>query len=249
MLQTAIDAAKAGGKHALSYFNNLPEVKKKADESPVTMADIETEQLIRRLISKKYPDHGFIGEEFGSTNPKAKFQWVIDPIDGTRSYIRNIPQWCILISVLEDNKPIVGVCYFPNQDELFSAEKGKGTFFNGKKTTVSKVENLNEAYISYYNLKHFERLGKTKNLVDICQKSNTSMNLASFAMSFFLKGKIEAYICAHGQLWDFAAFSLLTEEAGGTFSDFSGKKSLTSGDIILANKPIHDQVLNILNTK
>lgn len=249
MLKTAIDAAKEGAKIASTYFNNPLDVKRKENESPVTIADIETEKIIRQIISKKFPDHGFIGEELGSINPKAKYQWAIDPIDGTRAYIRGIPQWCVLVAVLENNKPIVGVCYYPEQSDLFTAQKGEGAFLNGKKTKVSSVKNLNEAYISYYNLKHFARLGKINNLVDLIQKTNTSMNYASFCMNYFLKGKVDAYVCGHGLLWDFAALAILTEEAGGIYSDFSGEKSFISESMIFANKHLHNQVLNILNNE
>ncbi len=249
MLDVAIEAAKKGSVVATRYFNNLPKVNYKSDKSPVTKADIETEKLIRSIISRKFPDHGIVGEELRSTMPNAKYQWVIDPIDGTRSFIRGLPQWCVLIAVMENNKPIVGVCYYPHQDELFSAKKGKGTYCNGKKTKVSSTKNFNEAYINYYNLKHFARLNKVQNLIDICKQTNTSMSYASFCMNYFLKGKIDAYVCAHGLLWDFAALAILTEEAGGKFTDFSGKDSLTSETAVFSNGLIHNQVINILNSK
>ena len=194
-------------------------------------------------------DHEIIGEESGSDHKKSKYQWVIDPIDGTRSFIRGIPQWCVLVAVMENNKPIIGVCYYPIQDELFHAQKDKGTFYNGKRTKVSGVKNLDEAYISYYNLKHFARLNKVQNLVDICQKTYSSMNNASFSLSYLLQGKVDAYICGHGLLWDFAAPSLLTEEAGGKFTDFSGKFSLTSGSFVATNGLLHTQVLKLLNSE
>ena len=249
MLDVAIDAAKRGGKLALKYFKTQPKVSYKADKSPVTRADIETEKLIRKILIKNFPDHEIIGEESGSDHKKSKYQWVIDPIDGTRSFIRGIPQWCVLVAVMENNKPIIGVCYYPIQDELFHAQKDKGKFYNGKRTKVSGVKNLDEAYISYYNLKHFARLNKVQNLVDICQKTYSSMNNASFSLSYLLQGKVDAYICGHGLLWDFAAPSLLTEEAGGKFTDFSGKFSLTSGSFVATNGLLHTQVLKLLNSE
>src|SRR3989344_978183 len=173
MLNVAIDAAKQAGELALKYFKSQSaswRITYKADKSPVTKADIEAEKLIRKIISHNFPDHGIIGEELPPVNPKAKYQWVIDPIDGTRSFIRGIPQWCVLVSVMKDNKPIIGVSYYPNQNVLFTAQKSKGTFFNGKRTSVSKIKNLEEASISYYNVKHFARLKKIQNLVELCQK-------------------------------------------------------------------------------
>src|SRR3989344_4652305 len=107
MIDVAINAAKAGGELALRYFKNQPKVSYKPDNSPVTKADIEVEKLIRKIISKKFPDHGIIGEELPPVNPKAKYQWIIDPIDGTRDFIRQIPYWAVYIALLENQKPII----------------------------------------------------------------------------------------------------------------------------------------------
>ena len=248
MLDVAIEAAKAGGQVAYSYFKNIPKVSYKADNSPVTKADIEAEKAIRKVITKGFPDHEIIGEESGQSKKKSKYTWVIDPIDGTRSYIRGISQWCVLVAVLEDSKPIIGVCYYPNQEELFSARKGSGTFLNGKKTIVSNVKNLDKAYIAYYNLKHFARLNKAQNLLDICQQTYYSTNIASYSLGYLLQGKIDAYICAHGLIWDLAAPAILVEEAGGKFTDFDGRFSLTSDTGIFSNGFVHKQVLKLLNS-
>ncbi len=248
MLDVAIQAAKAGGQVAYSYFKNIPKVSYKADHSPFTKADIEAEKAMRKIITKNFPDHEIIGEESGSNRKKNTYHWVIDPIDGTRSFIRDIPQWCVLVSVMKDNKPIIGVSYYPNQNDLFTAQKGKGTFFNGKRTRVSKIKNLEEASISYYNVKHFARLKKTQNLVKLCQKSFYTMSYSPFGINYLLQGKIDAYICAHGLIWDFAAPSILTTEAGGKFSDFAGRNSLTSDVAVFSNGAIHNQILKILNT-
>src|SRR3989344_1639815 len=118
MLDVAIDAAKQAGEIALRYFKTQPKVSYKADKSPVTRADIEAEKLIRKIISKKFPDHGIIGEELPPVNPKARYQWVIDPIDGTRDFIHQIPHWAVYIAVLEKDKPIMSVIYFPTLSDL-----------------------------------------------------------------------------------------------------------------------------------
>src|SRR4030042_1336109 len=113
MIDVAIEAAKAAGELAYRYFKTQPKVSYKPDKSPVTKADIEAEKLIRKIISKNFPDHGFIGEELGQTNPNARFKWVIDPIDGTKQFVRGIPFWATLLALLENGKPILGVVYSP----------------------------------------------------------------------------------------------------------------------------------------
>src|SRR5437762_3163359 len=101
MIDVAIDAAKQAGMLALTYFQKQPKVTYKTDNSPVTIADKKAEQLIRKIVKHRYPDHGFLGEEYGKTNPKARFQWVVDPIDGTRDFTRQSRFWATLIAVLD----------------------------------------------------------------------------------------------------------------------------------------------------
>src|SRR3990167_5005293 len=133
MLDVAIDAAKKGGELALRYFKTQPKVSYKPDNSPVTEADIEVEKLIRNILAKNFPDHGIIGEELPPINPKAKYQWVIDPIDGTRDFIRSIPNWAVYIALLKDNQPISSVIFFPTMETLITAEKNKGTYLNARR--------------------------------------------------------------------------------------------------------------------
>src|SRR3989344_2215493 len=118
MLDVAIDAAKQAGDLALKYFNNQPKVTYKADKSPVTRADIEAEKLIRKILAKNFPDHGIQGEELSPVNPKARYQWVIDPIDGTKSFVRHLPFWSTLLALLENGKPIIGISYSPCDTEV-----------------------------------------------------------------------------------------------------------------------------------
>ncbi len=131
MIDVAIDAVKQAGELALKYFKTQPKVTYKADKSPVTKADIEAEKLIRGIIHRKFPDHGIIGEELPPVNVGARYQWVIDPIDGTRDFIRQIPYWAVFISVLHNNNPVVSVVYLPAIGKIITAEKSKGTYLNG----------------------------------------------------------------------------------------------------------------------
>lgn len=247
MIDVAIDAAKQAGALAYQYFGKIKNLRYKGNNSPVTIADIEAEKLIRKIITKNFPSHGIIGEELENVNPKAKYQWVIDPIDGTRNYVRQIPYWTTLLSVLKNNKPIIGVCYCPCQNELFTAQKNKGSFLNGKRTKVSNVKNLPDAYISYNNLKHFINKNKQNNLLNLSRQAYQTMNCSAFGINYLLKGYVETYISAKGSIWDFAAPSILTIEAGGKFSDFDGNYSLNAGNAVFSNGVLHNQILKILN--
>jgi len=249
MLNIAIDAAKQGGELALKYFKSPPKTRYKADKSPVTVADIEVEKLIRKLINKNFPDHGIIGEELPPANPKSKYQWVIDPIDGTRDFIRQIPYWAVFICVLNNNEPVVSVVYLPAIGKIMIAQKGKGTYINGNRKKVSKTKDLKSAYISFGSMKRFEAYNKFRIFSDTIPKVSAARSYGNLGLQFLLEGKIDAMIEAFGGMYDFAAPSLLTEEAGGKFTDFSGKFSLTSGNAILSNGILHSQVLKLLNEK
>src|SRR3989344_5500703 len=132
-------AAKNGGDLAYRYFKTQLKLTYKADNSIVTNADVEVEKLIRKIIAKHFPDHGIIGEELENTNPKAKYQWVIDPIDGTKRFAIGHQYWSTLIAVLENDKPIIGISFFPATDEFFLAQKNKGALLNNHRLKISNI--------------------------------------------------------------------------------------------------------------
>lgn len=247
MLDIAIEAAKAGAVVATKYFRNLPKVNWKSDATPVTKADVETEKVIRQTITRNFPAHGIHGEELPDKQSGSSYTWVIDPIDGTRDYIRGIPFWAIYIAVLKDKEPIVGVIYLPILGDLITAEKGKGTYLNGKKVHVSKINKLEKAYISHGQIKRFINIDKKNQLFQLAKKVSSLRNYGNYSLKLLLEGRIDAAIEAGGGVHDFAAPKIIVEEAGGKFSDFSGVGSLDSGTAIWSNKLIHKQVLNILN--
>lgn len=134
MIDVATEAAKKAGELAYRYFKRQStRVTYKPDNSPVTRADIEAEKLIRKIITKNFPDHGIIGEELPAVNPDAKFKWIIDPIDGTKEFVRGIKTWSVLLALLENTKPVIGVAYYPYSDEIFVAQKGEGGFAEWQK--------------------------------------------------------------------------------------------------------------------
>ena len=247
MIDVAIDTARAAGALAYRYFKTQPKVRYKSDNSPVTAADIEAEKLIRRMITKNFPDHGIIGEELENVNPKAKYQWIIDPVDGTRDFVRNIPIWATFLAVLENGKPIIGISFTPATDELFVAQKWQGTHLNGKKTRVSKISDLKLACISHGAISRFNDKGKLEGLLKICEIVQHRRGFSTLGLNLLLKGNIDICTEPAGGIHDFAAVSILVEEAGGKFTDFDGKFSLTSGNGIATNGLLHNQVIRLLN--
>lgn len=250
MLKTAIEAAKKSAEVTLKYFNNQPTIQYKIDKTPVTIADQQAEKLIRKIVSKRFPNHGFVGEEFGNTKPNAQYKWVIDPIDGTKSFIRGIKYWGTLISVLKDNEPIIGVYSSPATGEIFWAEKGKGTFLNGKRIQLSKISQLEKSFIGYGSIHYFQKHNKTKQLLKLCESSQSRMGSSDCqGFNYLLKGQIDAFIFAHAYIYDIAAHVVLVKEAGGRFCDFNGDEILTNDNGIFTNGLLHSKILKILNSK
>lgn len=258
MVDVAIEAATRAGELALryfeharnkpSYFKNRPKISYKPDGSPVTRADIEAEKLIRKIISKKFPDHGIIGEELPPVNPKARFQWVIDPIDGTRYFAAGFPYWGTLLAVLEKGKPIIGIAYIPVLSELYVAQIRKGAFLNHKRIRVSRIKNLNQSTIvSTAGLHYFTRIDKLDALTKLQQITLCRLGIGG-AYGYALVASARAEICVDpaSEIHDIAAPAIIITEAGGKFTNFKGKITISAGSFLATNGLLHQQVLKIL---
>ncbi|MBI4078867.1 MAG: inositol monophosphatase [Candidatus Levybacteria bacterium] len=247
-LKTAIEAARAGAKSALKYFENLPPVIIKPDNTPVTKADKETEEIIRKTILQAFPNASFVGEELGGSFGKDDV-WIIDPIDGTKNFIRAIPFWAILIALQRENEIIVGVSYMPSFDELLFAEKDAGAFLNGKKVTVSNVDQIKNATITYTgNPFSFNIPQNVEKLL------NASAHTRGFgdALSYHLvaSGRAEVNFEPEINIWDVAPLKVIIENAGGKITSLNGSPwSLEIKDFVATNGLVHDEVIRILNEK
>lgn len=245
-LKVAIEAARAGAEVALKYYNTTLEVDYKTDRSPVTIADKETEETIKRTILNAFPDAKFVGEETGG-RPTGETFWIIDPIDGTKMFIRGLPYWSVLIALCKNKEITLGVSYMPDFDELIHAEKGAGAYLNDKKIIVSKVDDITKAYFSYSEITWYKDKGLLINSLDnfACVRS------IGDAHSYHLvaKGKFDIFTEPSPSLWDIAPFKVIVEEAGGKVTDLKGNpwNVDNKGGIIASNGLLHDQVIRILN--
>ncbi|MCK5235224.1 MAG: inositol-phosphate phosphatase, partial [Candidatus Aenigmarchaeota archaeon] len=161
-LKTGLEAAKKAEEIILKYYSDEIRAELKEDMSPVTVADREAEKAIIEIIRLKFPDHSILGEESGSSDSASEYLWIIDPIDGTKNYMRKIPLFATQIALMKGGEVIVGVSNAPALKELLYAEKGKGAYCNDRQIHVSKIDMLNKSYMSFGGLRHFEK----KNLVD-----------------------------------------------------------------------------------
>jgi len=244
-LEVAIAAARAGGEVALRYFRSSLTVEYKGDRSPVTRADRECEQRIIEILRAAFPDYGIMGEEFGE-RPGAGAKWIIDPIDGTKNFIRGIPYFATLIGLEEAGAITTGVIYAPAVDDLLYARKGEGAFDHRGRVQVSRLTSLRESLVVFGGLDVFRRAGRWDGFERLVRASGRQRGFGDyFGHTFVARGQAEAMVELDLQPWDMAAIKIVVEEAGGRFSDFKGIPTIYGGNAIASNGLVHDEILSL----
>ncbi|MFZ2188789.1 MAG: inositol monophosphatase family protein [Candidatus Moraniibacteriota bacterium] len=246
-LLVALEAAKKAERVIMKYYSDDLKWQKKADQSPVTLADTEAEKIIIETIKNSFPDHSFLGEESGNDNTTSKYQWIIDPIDGTKNYTRKIPLFATQIALLEDGEIILGISNAPAMHEMLFAEKGKGAFFQTEKIHVSNIQNLRDSYCCFGGIKYFKKHDYLGSLLELSKSTSGHRGIGDFWCYHLLaQGKIDIMIEAETKIWDFAALKIIVEESGGKVTDIQGNKITNdTTSIIATNKDLHDSILEI----
>jgi histidinol-phosphatase len=245
-LETAIAAARAAGEVALRYFRTGLTVQYKHDRSPVTRADQECEQRIVEALRGAFPDYGIVGEEFGETGDSHR-RWIIDPIDGTKNFIRGIPYFATLIGLEEDGQVTAGVIYAPAVDDLLYAQKGCGTFDATGRLRVSSVGSLRQGMVVFGGIDAFRQAGRWDGFERLVRASGRQRGFGDyFGHTFVARGQAEAMIEVDLKPWDLAAIKIIVEEAGGRFTDFTGTATIYGGTAVASNGLVHDEVLSLL---
>ena len=248
LLDAAIEIATIGGKHTLKYFKKDFEVISKADETPVTIADRETEQIIREEILKRYPDHGIIGEEYGRTNEDSNIQWVLDPIDGTKSFIHGVPFYTTLIGIMIDNEPVVGVINAPALDEICAAGIGLGATFNGKPCQPRNTEKLKDATLLVTEIRRFRDCGMEDQFQHLMSQTKLHRTWGdAYGHMMVAIGRADVMFDPVLNIWDAAALLPVLKESGGVFSDTNGVETIHSGNGFSTNKALYPQVKAIFD--
>jgi histidinol phosphatase-like enzyme (inositol monophosphatase family) len=245
LLEVATEAARAGGKRTLAYFNAGTAVEWKGDGSPVTNADRESEALMREIIGRAFPSHGIIGEEEGETAGAAPYRWIIDPLDGTRTFVRGVPLYGTLVGVEADGEPVVGVCYLPVFDELVAAARGEGCTWDGRPCRVSTVDRLDHSLVVATD----ERVARARSGAydRLIAKSELSRTWADcYGYVLVATGRAEVAVDPIVNVWDCAALLPIVEEAGGRFTDWRGRRTIRGGEAVATNGKLHDEVVSLL---
>jgi histidinol-phosphatase len=245
-LEAAVEAARAAGEVALKYYRAGFTVTLKPDLTPVTQADREAEQLIVETLGRAMPDCGFLGEEFGARGPRER-RWIIDPIDGTRNFVRRIPLWAILIGLEEQGEITVGVIHNTVTGDLYTARRGGGAWLNGERIRVSDIDELRQAQLIHAGLDIMRRGGFWDGFVRLIDATDRQRGFGDYAgYGLVAEGKAEIYLEMGLKPWDLAACKIVVEEAGGRFTDFDGRPTIYSGTALATNGRVHDAALALL---
>ena len=245
LLDVAIEAARAGGRSTLRYFNAGTAVEWKQDGSPLTQADRDSERAIRDTIARAFPSHGILGEEEGETTGSAPYRWIVDPLDGTRTFVRGVPLYGTLVGLEVRGEPSVGVVYLPALDELVAAARGLGCTWNGTPCRVSATERLEDALVAVTD----ERTARRRSAAYLRLAEATALQRTwadCYAYVLVATGRAEVALDPIMSVWDCAALLPIVEEAGGRFTDWRGRRTIHGGEAVASNGTLHDRVLALL---
>jgi histidinol-phosphatase len=218
-------------------------VDAKPDLTPVSDADLAVEEALRRVLYDEQPDDAVLGEEHGVTGDGPR-QWVIDPIDGTKSFVRGVPVWATLIALRVDGRVDVGVVSAPALGRRWWASRGAGAFADGQPIAVSRVSSLQDAHLSYSSLTGWEELGRLEGLLQLSRDCWRTRAFGDFWSHVLVaEGAVDASFEPEVSLWDLAPLQVIVEEAGGRFTDLSGQARPDGGSCVCSNGLLHDEVL------
>ncbi|MGQ0614192.1 MAG: inositol monophosphatase family protein [Planctomycetaceae bacterium] len=254
LLEFAVAAAREAGAFAMRLFrSDALQVKEKQDRSPVTQADRGAEQLLRERIHAAYPGDGILGEEYGEEPSRTGRIWILDPIDGTRAYLRGIPFFSVLVGVEEEGESVAGVAHFPALGETMAAARGQGAVWmpgeggGARPARVSAVSALADSFLCLTSARGFLKTGRAHAL----ERLNTATALQrgygdAYGHMLVATGRAELMLDPIMAVWDCAALAPIVEEAGGRFTDFTGARTIRGGNALSTNGRIHDAVLALL---
>ena len=245
-LAAAVAAARAAGDIALGYFHGGFQVTIKPDLTPVTQADREAEQAIVDILRAAFPEFGVLGEEFGGQGATDR-RWIVDPIDGTKNFVRRIPIWATLIGLEVDGEVVAGVIHNPAAGELYTARRGGGAHKNGEPVHVSPASELGAAYLIHAGLNILRDGGHWEGFCRLVDATDRQRGFGDYlGYGLVADGRAEIYAEAGLKPWDLAPCKIIVEEAGGRFTDFDGRPTIYTGSALATNGRLHEATLALL---
>lgn len=250
-LEVALKAATLAGERLEYYFETFLEYQVKEDKSPVTKADLEADEIIIKELKAATPRYNIRSEESDEIDNNSKFTWVVDPLDGTTNFSRGLPVFATTLALLKGDDIVLAVTYNPITNSKFSAQVGKGAFWNGAKMKVSDQKSFEKSIVTLGRARDKESKNKTLAAINSIYFKSHQRVLGSSALelAWVASGRTEAFVCIGLNSWDVAAGILLVKEAGGKTTNFDGEDVVLSRDkdFLASNGKIHDELLKILN--
>lgn len=252
-LQAACEVAALAAGIAARHFRDLGvarEARNKSDGSPVTRADIEAEHAAREWIERRFPGDGIVGEELGTVRPEARRRWIVDPIDGTKSFVCGVPLYGTLIAVAEGDEILAGAAHFPSIGEVVCAARGEGCFWNGARASVSDVNRVEEATVLTTDERFLQDARKLAGWRTLSERARLCRSWGD-CFGYLLVATGRAELMADGVLaaWDAAAILPIVEEAGGVFTDWTGARTAFGGSAVATNRGVADTTRALLGCR
>jgi histidinol-phosphatase len=241
--------ARIAGEVALRYYKSSLVIESKADGSPVTIADRNAEQVARAWIEKNYPSDGILGEELGITRPDAARRWVLDPVDGTKTFVRGVPLWGTLVGLCEGEDVLAGAAYFPALGEMLAAARGAGCWWNGARCAVSSIAALHHATVLTTDERFAGDGGHLAGWRNLSGKAAVARSWGDcYGYLLVATGRAEVMVDGIVSPWDAAALMPIVEEAGGVFTDWKGTRTAFGGSAVATNRGVAAESRMLLGT-
>jgi myo-inositol-1(or 4)-monophosphatase len=247
-LDFAVETAYLAGRLTLGYFQAGVRPDYKKDDTPVTVADRLAEELIRQRIEQHFPNHAIVGEEYGARESQgSEFRWFIDPIDGTKAFVRGVPLYAVLIGLEIEGKPQAGAAYFPALNEMLAGATGLGAWWNGRRAHVSAQTDLSRAYVCFTDAGSFARCNRQAAWNRLVAASYYRAGWSdAYGYLLVATGRAEVMLDPIMDAWDCGPFPPIFAEAGGYFGDWKGNITIHAREAVATNHPLLPQVLPLL---
>lgn len=247
LLEFAVDLAERAGDVAMQLYGGRLTADRKLDETPVTRADRDAEQRCRALIAERFPDDGVLGEEFGESPSRSGRRWILDPIDGTRTFIHGVPLFGVLVALESGDEGVLGVMHFPALGETVAAARGAGCYWNGARCRVSEVDDLSRALVLTTDVEHAEREGRRAAWDALAARAALARTWGDcYGHALVATGRAEVMVDPVLALWDAAALAPIVTEAGGRLTDWRGASGHRVGSGISTNAALADVARGVL---
>ncbi len=247
LLDFSVELAKQAGDITLRYFRKKVGTYRKANNTFVTDADLEAEKFLRLAIAERFPEDAILGEEQGERGGSSGRRWIVDPIDGTYSFVHGVPFYGVLIGLEINQAPVVGVINIPALDEIVYAARGLGCYLNGEKTRVSQTSSLGEALVLSTDFGTCAQYGFGRAAEELQLRAAARRTWGDcYGYALVATGRADVMFDPVVAVWDCAALSPIIEEAGGTFTDWAGVKTIYTGNALATNGLLLDEVMSII---